>query len=186
MLTCHQKCSVFTKDQFHRQSSRSIHKISLKNTLVKLLLPGNSELMCWIISKKLAYMCFCCWCQGIISNVNASYKIYHPRVELHYDTWFIITNTNQTIKLTKNTPFLVFRFVQGKYFMGCIYSILICEIPHQTFGPSHQKCLCQTFLAYTVTSNASYGELLGNIFVKKLLPGMLYRWLNARLQQLHC
>ena len=25
--------------------------------------------------------------------------------------------------------------------MGFIYSIQICEISHQTFGPSHQKCL---------------------------------------------
>ena len=25
--------------------------------------------------------------------------------------------------------------------MGFIYSIQICEISHQTFGPGHQKCL---------------------------------------------
>ena len=35
--------------------------------------------------------------------------------------------------------------------MGFIYSIQICEISHQTFGPSHRKCLtCPTFFAYTV------------------------------------
>ena len=34
--------------------------------------------------------------------------------------------------------------------MGFIYSIQICEISHQTFGPSHRKCpTCPTFFAYT-------------------------------------
>ena len=34
--------------------------------------------------------------------------------------------------------------------MGFVYSIEICEISHQTFGPSHRKCpMCPTFLAYT-------------------------------------
>ena len=34
--------------------------------------------------------------------------------------------------------------------MGFIYSIQICEISHQTFGPSHRKCpTCPMFFAYT-------------------------------------
>ena len=33
---------------------------------------------------------------------------------------------------------------------GFIYSIQICEISHETFGPSHRKCpTCPMFFAYT-------------------------------------
>ena len=35
--------------------------------------------------------------------------------------------------------------------MGFIYSIQICEISHQTFGPSHRKCrMCPMIFMNTV------------------------------------
>ena len=38
--------------------------------------------------------------------------------------------------------------------MGFIYSIQICEISHQTFGPSHQKCtVCPMIFVNTVNSS---------------------------------
>ena len=49
-----------------------------------------------------------------------------------------------------------------------IYSIGICEISHQTFGPSHRKCpTCLTFFAYTVDTlgpEQNSWHFVGNMF----------------------
>ena len=49
--------------------------------------------------------------------------------------------------------------------MGFIYSIQICEISHQTFGPSHQKCpTCPMIFVNTVHVLSIFdGKYLGSL-----------------------
>ena len=49
--------------------------------------------------------------------------------------------------------------------MGFIYSIQICEISHQTFGPGHRKCpMCQMIFVNTAI-NQNTGYLLNITFI---------------------